>query len=61
MTFTAEAHVRPEAYRSLVLEPFYKIHDARYMIYWRTVSDSDYEQVAAELKRTEVARLDLSS
>lgn len=61
MTFTAEKLVRPEAYRSIVLEPFYKVHDARYMLYWRTVSESAYEQVAAELKKSEAARLALES
>lgn len=59
LTFTAENLLRPESFRSLQLEPFYRVHSARYMLYWRTVSPERYPQVAAELKRSEEARLEL--
>jgi hypothetical protein len=32
-----------------VLEPFYRIHDARYMIYWRVVSPEEYNAVLAAM------------
>jgi hypothetical protein len=34
MTFTAPTVVRPEKYRSLEWVPFFRVHDARYMLYW---------------------------
>lgn len=34
LTYTAENLIYPAKYQSLKLIPFYKIHDARYIIYW---------------------------
>ena len=36
MTFTAEGVIQPERYRGLELQPLFRTHDARYMVYWRT-------------------------
>jgi len=44
---------------SLVLEPFYKIHDARYMMYWLTLSEDDYQHVLDSLEAVEQAKLEL--
>ncbi|GAO41409.1 glycoside hydrolase family 127 protein [Flavihumibacter petaseus] len=33
-TYSATAILSPESFRNLQLIPFYKLHDARYMIYW---------------------------
>lgn len=33
-TFTAPELISPAAFKNLELIPFYKLHDARYMIYW---------------------------
>ncbi|WP_373459100.1 DUF4986 domain-containing protein [Pedobacter sp. W3I1] len=33
-TFTAPGLIGPAAFKNLQLIPFYKLHDARYMIYW---------------------------
>jgi len=33
-TFTAPKLISPAAFKNLELIPFYKLHDARYMIYW---------------------------
>lgn len=35
-TFVAPALINAFSYKNLELMPFYKIHDARYMIYWQT-------------------------
>jgi DUF1680 family protein len=35
--FQARAWLRPECWRDLVLEPLFRIHDARYMVYWPVV------------------------
>jgi DUF1680 family protein len=37
-TFIAPELISPAAFKNLELIPFYKLHDARYMIYWQKVS-----------------------
>jgi uncharacterized protein len=39
LQFTTGDIIGQDTYKKLVLEPFYKIHDARYMMYWRVASD----------------------
>lgn len=38
MTFTASAVAQPRKYESLELIPFFRVHDARYVVYWRLVT-----------------------
>jgi len=57
--FTAPALVRPDRFDTLELEPFFRLHDARYMMYWQLASPADYDQVVRELRASETARLDL--
>ena len=38
------------------LQPFYEIHDSRYMMYWLTLGESDYQEYLNELERKEAAR-----
>lgn len=44
---------------NLVFEPFYKIHDARYMMYWMTLSNSGYQNYLDSLAVLEKQKLDL--
>ena len=44
-------------YEELVLEPFYKIHDSRYMMYFLELDPDDSEEIIAELKQHELERL----
>ena len=44
MTFTASDLIRPAEARDLKLVPFFRVHDSRYMIYWRAVAPSDYSE-----------------
>ncbi|HXE79668.1 MAG TPA: glycoside hydrolase family 127 protein [Vicinamibacterales bacterium] len=37
LTFTASDVIRPAAARDLELIPFFRVHDTRYMVYWRVV------------------------
>lgn len=37
LTFAAPGLIRPESARDLELVPFFRVHDARYMLYWRMV------------------------
>ena len=45
----------------LVLEPFYKIHDARYMMYWMALTREEYQDVLDSLAAIEQAELELEA
>ncbi len=59
--FTAATVIRPDSFDTLVLKPFFRVHDARYMMYWRVASAADYDQVVADLHASEAARLALDA
>lgn len=42
---------------NLVLEPFYRIHDARYMMYWLALSDTDYQSYLDSLAKLEQEKI----
>lgn len=46
-------------YQSLVLEPFYRIHDSRYMMYWMSLSRSEYTSVVDALTKEEKEAIEL--
>lgn len=46
---------------TLVLEPFYKIHDARYMMYWMALSKTEYQHVMDSLAAMQKAQLELEA
>ena len=56
LTFTAAALIRPASFRQLRLEPFSRVHDARYMAYWRTATPAQYPAVVAAIEAAEGAR-----
>ncbi len=43
----------------LELEPFYKIHDSRYMMYWLTLSENGYKSYLDSLSNMEKKKLEL--
>lgn len=45
--------------QEVVLEPYYKIHDARYMMYWMALSDKGYEAYLDSIAAEEKAKLEL--
>ncbi|OHB64877.1 MAG: hypothetical protein A2168_07035 [Planctomycetes bacterium RBG_13_50_24] len=53
MTFSAASVIQPKACQSLELIPFYRVHDARYMIYWRLASPQRYNEIVRQLKAEE--------
>jgi len=57
LTFTARDLIRPREARDLELIPFFRVHDSRYMLYWRAVDAGGYDQVVARMKADEQARL----
>ena len=57
--FTATDLVRPATFKSLELEPFFRVHDARYILYWRLTTAEEYGRVVSDLHATEQARVAL--
>ena len=41
--------------------PFFRVHDSRYMIYWRVATPAAYEGVVSELRERERSRLRLEA
>jgi DUF1680 family protein len=56
LTFEADALLRPASARGLRLEPFFRIHDARYACYWRTTTEAGYPAVLAAFEAAERER-----
>jgi hypothetical protein len=59
LTFTIRDLVRPAKFHDIELVPFFRVHDARTMLYWRATSPDDYANVVAKLATDEKARLAL--
>ena len=59
LTFTAPDIIRPATPRPLELTPFFRVHDSRYVVYWRAVTPQAYEGVVTQLKAQEQSRLAL--
>jgi len=57
LNFTLKAKMADPA--KLTLEPFYKIHDARYMMYWLALSNSGYKAYTDSLANIEKEKLAL--
>lgn len=53
LVFTAAALIRPGGFRQLRLEPLSRVHDTRYMTYWRTATPSAYPAVVAAIEAAE--------
>lgn len=56
-TFTASFNTVNKA--NIELEPFYGIHDSRYMIYWMWLTDSQYKNYLDSLEVVEKERMEL--
>lgn len=56
--FTAP-ELKMKNHADLVFEPFYRIHDARYMMYWMALSNAQYDSYIDSLALLEKKRLDL--
>jgi hypothetical protein len=59
LSFSASSLVYPSAFQNLVLEPFYRIHDARYMLYWRVTNNEGFQKIQEQLKESEKRQLGL--
>src|SRR5690606_15480268 len=61
LRFTAAALIQPGTFRQLTLEPLSRVHDARYMAYWRTAAPADYPAVVASIEAAERERQALAA
>ena len=59
LEFSIAEVVRPDRYADLRLVPFYRVHDGRYMLYWRRFSPEKYATILAEMQAAEEAKIAL--
>jgi len=57
LNFTAKALFVTKTDSALVLEPFYKIHDSRYMMYWMALTQNQYQAVLDSVAAAQSAAL----
>ena len=60
LTFTLHG-AYPEKYEGMTLEPFSRIHESRYMVYWPLLSEQEFEQRQEELRAEEKAAAELDA
>jgi uncharacterized protein len=58
-TFTFATDTRMINVANVMLEPFYKIHDSRYEMYWMTLSNNGYRSYLDSLSVLEQQKIDL--
>ncbi len=46
-------------FENIELEPFFRIHDSRYMMYWLTMDEKDYSELKNEMQAAEAQKLEL--
>jgi DUF1680 family protein len=56
LTFEADGLIRPAAFTALQLEPLFRVHDARYVVYWRTATAAAYPAVVRQIEADERQR-----
>jgi hypothetical protein len=61
LTFRMDDIVRPASAKGLELIPFFRVHDSRYMMYWRAVEPAAYAGLVSRLRHDEAARLALEA
>ncbi len=61
LTFDASELIVSNGNKDLKLEPFYRIHDARYMVYWRTGTREELESIREELQKEDQAAMELEN
>lgn len=61
LTYTAKDLIYPAKYSGLKLIPFYKIHDARYIIYWEKETPATLAGIQQKLATEEAAKAKLTA
>lgn len=60
LTFTLKG-VSPSNYENMTLEPFFRLHECRYMVYWNLVSKNELQARQTRLAEEEKARIALNA
>ncbi|MEG0455721.1 MAG: DUF4986 domain-containing protein, partial [Bacteroides sp.] len=60
LTFTLTG-VYPDQYEGMKLEPFFRLHECRYMVYWPVLSAQEVNEMTERLEREEQARIVLDA
>jgi uncharacterized protein len=60
LTFTVP-HLKMMNPLNVLMEPFYRIHDARYMMYWMSLSNTQYRSYLDSIAAGEKAKLELEN
>jgi hypothetical protein len=61
LTYTAKNIIYPATYQSLELVPFYKIHEARYVIYWQRETPESLKAIQQKMAEQEAAAAKLTA
>ncbi len=61
LTFDASELIYDPKGEVTELIPFYRLHDARYMLYWRTVAPDEIEEIRKQTQEMEQAMLELEA
>lgn len=61
LSFTLPKSFVKNEYQNINLEPFYNIHDSRYMMYWLSMTNQDFIKLQDQLKKEEKAKLELDA
>ena len=56
-SFTVPGLFTQEKYKNLILEPFYGIHDSRYMMYWLSMSEPAFREYKQAVEAEERGRM----
>lgn len=61
LQFSLSSLIYPEKFKNLRLQPFYQLHDARYIIYWPLTDEAGLEQRRKSIRLEEENRLALEN
>ncbi|SEM41739.1 hypothetical protein SAMN05216436_104144 [bacterium A37T11] len=61
LTFSLGEHVWPQKFQGILLQPFFSIHDARYMVYWPIATKKGLDSLKRTLRSSEEAALALDA
>ncbi|WP_116106298.1 glycoside hydrolase family 127 protein [Lewinella sp. IMCC34191] len=61
LRFSIAHAATPEGSEKILLQPFFEVHDSRYMLYWRVTDPDELQQIQEDMRREEVAMLALEA
>ena len=57
LTFRAGSLFKSEKDRDLIFEPFYRVHDSRYLMYWLSMTQEEYDRYIESMNEKEKEKL----